>query len=150
MKFNLVCGPPGAGKNTFIKREFSPSDLIIDFDRLYDSITAAGTHVEKETYLISVISTMKRTVINELMNVKADVTVWVISSIPEGRKREVTARQLRSANTYLVMPKKEICIQHIKNDTKREYSLNYISKIVDDWYKNYSPSKKDIIVEAIQ
>lgn len=77
-----------------------------------------------------------------------DRTIWVISCIPEGRRREVTARQLRNATTYLIMPKKDICLQQIKNDTTRSHPESYGAKIVNDWYEKYTPSMKDKIMES--
>ncbi len=149
MKFKLVCGPPGAGKNHFVEKNFRSGDIILDFDRIYDAVTMQGIHTVRHAWMQPVISSMKNAAIDNLRTLKQDNIVWVIACLPEGRRREATSRRLQSADTFLIMPEKSICLKHIQNDNSRQADgyYTYVENILADWYKKYTPSSKDIVIK---
>lgn len=134
-------------KNHFVSKQFKSGDAIVDFDRIYDAITGQGIHIDHNPESIRVISQTRLALLDELMCVRKSGTVWVIMCIPEGRRREFTARRLRNAKTYLIIPGLEKCIERICKDETIEGLQEYRKEAAREWHKNYSPSARDIIIK---
>ncbi len=146
MVFKLICGAPGAGKNHYVSQRFKDGDVIVDFDSLYTAVTGQGKYVERNPEMIRVISQIRMTLLDELMHVKGGGTVWAIMCLPEGRRREFTARRFRSAEQILILPAFETCIEHICGDEAVEGQQEHRKQAAREWYKKYTPSTKDIIM----
>ncbi len=146
MRFKLICGPPGAGKNTFVNTQFKTGDILVDVDCLYSAITQSGSHVVKDPDLLNITLFLRDELLSGLRRSKIDGIAWVIACVPEGRRREMFARRLNNAETYLIMPDKEICCRRIREDTSREYNFDYIVGVIDDWFSRYTRSDKDILI----
>lgn len=148
MEFKLVCGSPGAGKNHFVSGRFRDGDVIVDFDRIYSAVTMRGVHAERDSVFISAVLKMRGALIDELRHVRSPGTVWVIACRPEGRRRETMARQLRNAETYLILPGLRKCIEHIEADSAAEGRQEYRKRAAEDWHRKYTPSGRDIIIDG--
>lgn len=146
MVFKLICGSAGAGKNHYVAQRFKDGDVIVDFDKLYTAVTGQDKYAERSPEMIKVISQTRLALLDELMHVKSGGTVWAIMCLPEGRRREFMARRLRSAEQILILPTLETCIEHICKDEAVEGQQEYRKQVAREWYKNYTPSAKDIII----
>lgn len=147
MIFKLICGAPGAGKNHYVSQRFKDGDVIVDFDRLYSAVTGQGTHMERNPEMIRAISQTLLALLDELMYVKGGGTVWTLRCLPEGRRREFTARRLRCAEQILILPTLDVCIEHICKDEATEGQQEYRKQAAREWHKRYTPSAKDKIIK---
>ena len=142
-RINIVTGPPGAGKNTYINQHFCNGDILIDLDAIYLCLSQNTSHCEKDLELLNFSLDVRRFLYDYVRRYIKDKNVWIVACMPNGRKREMLARTFRDATVYLLNPGKETCIKHIEQDINRTYSSEYALKIVEDWYKKYSPSRND-------
>ena len=145
MRFNLVCGPPGSGKSSFVNNNFKKGDVVVDLDEMYSCFTKEPLHGYKDSGLLDVIKKTKMNLIENIIRCKSLGDVWCISCLPSGQRRKVVSRQMRNAKIFLLMPSKDQCIKQILND-KREYSDNYAINIVEQWYEKFTANSTDIIV----
>ena len=146
MDIKIVAGAPGAGKNTFVNRSFQNGDILIDLDKIYEAISNTNSHCEKDSEILKVALKVRGFLYEYIRRYVKNRNVWVIACLPNGRKREMLSRSLRDAKVYLIKSTAEQCIKNIKNDSRRTYSDKHAKKIVDQWFSEFSASRKDCIV----
>ena len=146
-RVNIVTGPPGAGKNTYVINHFCEGDVLIDLDAIYSCLTQTEAHKEKDSTILTMSLDVRRFLYDYVRRYVQGRSVWIVACLPNGRKREMLARTFRDAVVYLLNPGKKACLKHIENDKTRTYSSEYASKIVDEWYSSFSPSRIDKEVE---
>ena len=143
---HIVTGPPGAGKNTFINAQMRTNEMLIDLDAIYAAISNSNPHVQKNAVLLQIAMCIRSDLFGYVRNHIKSGNVWIAACMPNGRKREMFARTFTNSKVYLIKPSKQVCLEHIRNDKRRLYPIEYAEKIVFDWYKAYTPSAKDIKV----
>lgn len=79
----VVCGPPGAGKSTWVYSQASPSDVIVDHDALCVALMGPGADGHQApTHVRAVAAAMRGEAIHAASRLPLAVTVWVIHSLP--------------------------------------------------------------------
>ena len=77
----LVVGPPGAGKSTLVAERASPSDLVVDYDRLAQALGSQRSHGHELDS--SVTKAARGAVLTKLRRGDVDVPkAWIISANP--------------------------------------------------------------------
>jgi len=142
-RVNIVTGPPGAGKNTWVNKNFKQGDILIDLDAIYSCIAKNPSHCEKDKDILAFSLDIRQYLYSYVRRYIKDRTIWIVACVPNGRKREMLARTFENAKVYVLKTTKEKCLDNIHKDKTRIYSSEYAKDIVEDWYKKYSPSRID-------
>ena len=82
-RVTLVCGPPCAGKTTYVRQHAQPGDLIADQDRLGP--------------------TAMRRALSQIARMTTG-TAWVIRCCPGPQRRDQLARSIRATDMVLINP----------------------------------------------
>lgn len=88
---HIVCGPPCAGKSTYVREHAGPDDMVIDWDGIVEDMGFPPRHHFVERGLVAVVADEWRRRIAQAR--KFDGVVWVIRAKP--------AREVRPLATSL-------------------------------------------------
>ena len=76
----LVVGPPGAGKSTLVERRATPGDLVVDFDRLAQSLGSPVSH-DHDAATVEAAKAARGAVLSRLRRGEVSAArAWIISS----------------------------------------------------------------------
>lgn len=135
----LVCGPPCAGKNTYVRAHAAPSDLVVDLDALLVALGAPGSH-DHPPALMPFAFEARDAVVQRLFSGRHRVgAAWVIASAPTRRHR----LPYHDAGHRVVLcdPGRDVAEERAGRERPAPW-LDYI----DTWYAAYEPDFRDQIV----
>lgn len=134
MTVRLVCGPPGAGKNTYVEKHKQPGDYVLDFDVLktaFPSLKAAKA--------------VRKQIEESLKDSKTDA--WVIRGAADPAHRAKVAERC-GASEVIVIPtpaaeaKRRVAERGWENESSSE-----ILGAIDTWWSQYAMVESDLIVQ---
>jgi len=77
----LVCGPPGAGKSTYVQDHATPADLIVDYDLIGHALGSPDRHTHQHIH--PVINAARNAVLHQIRRADHQAhAVWIISTNP--------------------------------------------------------------------
>ena len=137
MSVTLVCGPPGAGKSSWVSERAGHGDLVWDHDLVAWALSGGRLErYDRPRQLLPFVMAARRGVFREL--VSSPVRGWVILSEPKATRRERIASQLGAEIVVLdVDPNR--CMRNILNDPNRGLrSMQLTQPLIDKWWKDYT------------
>jgi predicted kinase len=144
-RVTLVCGPPGAGKTSYVRDRMRPmSDMVLDLDRLYEALSGLGKYSKPDS-LLPYVKTAYDAVVSQLSNGVGDLRhAWVISCAPSRTLRERLTASLRAEVVILDTPY-DVCMRRISKDPSRSAQAPLWEALVEKWWKQY---EKEIAADA--
>lgn len=76
---HVICGPPCAGKSTYIQERAKPGELVIDFDKIAEAI-GSGVRHQAKGYVWKAAQVARSTLIDYALRSKGEA--WIIDSLP--------------------------------------------------------------------
>ena len=131
----MVCGPPGAGKSSYVQQRAKWGDLILDMDALYQALSGLAWYTKPEGLLPYVLAA-EAGVIDVLTDYDNDVRAWIITGGADRRKRQALVNRLGATLVMLATPPGE-CIRRIQNDERRKDKAHLWESIVAAWWSAY-------------
>lgn len=128
-KIKVVCGFPGSGKTSYIKKNIQRNDLVFDYDEIQTALTFQPKHTDNKAVHGYVIEIMK----NMIKQVKKDKNInilWIIRTVPDKSFQEL----LDGYDVEYLFINKTIfeCLEQINNDPERKYAnKNWYSLLLD-------------------
>lgn len=159
----LVCGPPAAGKTTYVLQRAQPTDLIVDFDgllqactlpreaRLIDQKTLSGFAPYIWAAYDAMIAQRESMIEGAHYHTKNDVfmpPMWIIGGMPDRKRRRNMAARLGASSLILAIPPDQ-CRRHLMHDGARESQVEWWMERVDAWWHAYEPDAYDIVYNSI-
>jgi hypothetical protein len=136
-KVFLIYGPPLSGKTSYVRDSISRGDIVVDMDRLYESITMLPSY-DKPDQLFSVVSGIHNQLID---NIKTRFGNWhnayVIGGYPDKYKREKLAEDLGAEIIFCDVSKEE-CLRRLEEDEARRYRKDEWRKYIEKWFESYT------------
>jgi predicted kinase len=128
----LVCGPPGAGKSTYVQDLAAPGDIIIDLDLCRQAVGGAqwisDPEVDRRAF------SLRGDLIRSLAQ-KAEGRAWLIVSAPSKQERETWLEALGPmASLVLLDTDAATCKQRIDSDPARAQASKSLRDAVDRWH----------------
>lgn len=127
MEINLVCGLPGAGKSTYVKRHMTDHDLIYDYDDLMQALTGLPSrhrNHDVHDYVMLFLDQMLR----KLKAEQSFNNVWIIRTLPDHRIDSLLANY-HHINHILIDTDASVCEARI---AKRKQKIQF-QKILNDY-----------------
>lgn len=158
----LICGPPGAGKSTYVKQHMLPGDMVLDWDRLMIALSGRDWHAERdwndttEHFLRyvgaaydAVIATMERhkQTLRRTTEGWIQPLTWVLGTLAARQRRRILANRIGARCLVLAAPA-ELCYAHIASDPVRKHDVARWVPLVQDWWARYEPDDADEVVEG--
>lgn len=113
----LVCGPPGAGKSTWVERERAACDIVIDLDVIKAQLANVPIYQAGDEWVRPALAERDRQ-LAELARQPATTRAWVILTAPKAEQRDVWSRALQ-ASVVVLRPPEIICRGRILDDERR-------------------------------
>ena len=127
----VVCGPPGAGKSTYVRVHAGPSDTVIDTDVMSREMYQRPLHQLTRTEFVHVFRERNHRVA-DLSTACAASTAWLIATEGAAKKRMYWERL--GADVVIIHPGVDECIKQLMHDTRRDADLRAQQiKIIKKW-----------------
>lgn len=127
----LVCGPPAAGKSTWVKERAKPGDQIIDYDEIAQSLGSPDRHDHPEE--IRKAARRAREAMEAEAAKRAGRT-WVIRSLPDAADRQRVAEQLSASQVVVLATPEEECLRRAAADNRPDWT----SEVITSWWRRYT------------
>lgn len=129
----VVVGPPAGGKSTWVLERAKPGDVVIDFDRLAEALTAPGGDSHDHSPVVAAVTKAARTAaIETALRHSSRTDVYLIHSSP-GVQRMAQYRAM-GAEVVTIDPGRDVVRARCKGGARpqRMYS------VIDEWYREHS------------
>lgn len=139
--FHIICGPPGSGKSTYVRRVKRSHDLIVDLDYLWTAITGDELREQDDKWLPLMLG-LKDLVVQYLIRQKLDVDIWLVTCSPTERGRLMWKQKTGGDVTVLEIGPQS-CYQNILRDAGRKDKADLWYPIIEKWWRQYKSSPSD-------
>ena len=129
----VVCGPPGAGKTSYVRQHAQPGDLILDVDALYMALSGQPMY-DKPAELLPFVIEARDAVIERLRQRSRANHAWVITLAPTESERQPYAED--GADVVVLATPAEDCLARITADPERARWDGW-TQLVESWWTSY-------------
>jgi 5-methylcytosine-specific restriction enzyme A len=128
----LVCGPPAAGKSTYVAANAAPGDIVIDLD---DIAREHGYGRDRPASAVAGLLYERNRRLAALADAPSGVVAWVILTAPSRSLRTWWRQKLgvKSGDMVLLLPSRDELIRRIKADPGRKSVAALHMELVDQW-----------------
>ena len=133
-RVRMVCGPPCAGKSTYVREHAMPGDIVIDFDLIAQEY---GYGRFRSPNAVSALLDERNKRLAALAKESPGRVAWFIATAPSHSLRQWWCEMLGVATgdlTVLVPPREEL-YRRIKADPGRKKVFNYHAGLVAQWFE---------------
>ncbi|MFA5130466.1 MAG: HNH endonuclease [Patescibacteria group bacterium] len=144
----IVCGPPGSGKSTHVKKRMHPGDIVIDLDDIKAELSGDPIYQSDDKWIRPAINERNKRImrLSEYPSNPEDKTAWLIISLPKGDDREWWHEKLKAQSVTVLLKDEYECIRNIENDIRRLGHEGRFINAVKKWWREYTPSDIDEII----
>jgi len=128
----LICGPPAAGKSSYVRANAQPNDIIIDFDMIAREYGMGRDH-PSEAVAMLLLDRNER--LAALANEPPDRVAWVIIGAPSDELRQWWRKALsvEPDHMILLLPPREELYRRIMADPDRRSVQHLHMQLIDKW-----------------
>lgn len=141
MKFKVICGFPGSGKSTFVRKNIGNKDIVFDYDELISTITLTNKHIYNAVAHQYVLDFLEN-VLERGKQDPTDGTIWIIRTVPD----ESFKQKLADCDVSWFFINKTVfeCMEQIENDSERKHSDKNWGAILMELQREGEQGKFDI------
>lgn len=137
---SIVCGPPAAGKSTYVRANAGPVDTVIDFDVIRKAVGGDKWDLRPE---INDRAFMARDQIIRSLHEKRAGRAWLIVMAPTKAERAAWRDALGNVTEVMIAPPKEVCFAQMRLDPDRRASAQRQRIAIDRWFNSYDGASAD-------
>lgn len=128
----IVCGPPGAGKTTYVRENAAPQDTIIDFDDCLRSV--GGVAWDEDPSKVRAAFRARDDLLRGLTSQRRG-RAWLIVTAPRADERAAWKRNLMRASVVLLDVDPDTCKARIRAAPERLHAVDQMCAGVDRWWR---------------
>jgi hypothetical protein len=140
---NIICGSPGSGKTTYMRKRYDDGDLVVDVAWLFSALTGQHGPI-KDSRLVPYTLAMRDTLYDMLIK-NNDVNAWVMAGAPKAEDRQALADKF-GVEVKLINKTRKQCLEQVMKDDERKADQKFYIWLVNDWFDNYTPRDADVLV----
>lgn len=129
----LVCGPPAAGKSTWVAGQASDGDTVIDFDRLCRDL-GSPDRFDHAKDVKDRAHALRAALERQVAGMESG-TAWVIRSAADPAQRRSLADALRATETVVITTPAEQARARAAADDRPAWT----GRAIDRWWSLYQP-----------
>ncbi|MBK3556290.1 hypothetical protein JHN55_07020 [Streptomyces sp. MBT56] len=124
----VVTGPPASGKSSWIQARATPTDIVIDLDKITLALSGPGApQWNQDKLLVKVAQRARFAAIDEAVKHRDETDVYLIHTMPSAKAK---ARYVRlGARIIVVDPGKDVVMQRV-----RDMRADGMVAVVSRWY----------------
>lgn len=128
----LICGPPAAGKSTYVRNHAKPGDIVVDLDAIASEY-GLGREYPWDTAAMLLQDRNQR--LAALAKETSNRVAWVITTGGTGELRRWWCNVLGVEPDHLIVlvPPREELYRRIMADPERRSVRNIHMRVVDKW-----------------
>lgn len=138
-RVTLVCGPPCAGKSTWVREHAAPADLVVCFDLLARAAGSRGEHRHSHAHRAQAGTAFRRAC---AQLATADRTAWVIRCAPTAAERAQLAQHVRADTVLVLMPPLTVALGRARTAGREPH----VQPAIRRWYAAYTPNPSDQLI----
>lgn len=129
----LVCGPPAAGKSTWVADHAEPGDRVVDLDQICRRLGSKDPHQHPQ----HILDQARRARLAEETQVARMTagTAWVIRTMPEPDRRARHAAALDATEVVVLATPAEVAKARAEQDSRPAWT----GAVIDRWWSRYRP-----------
>lgn len=130
-----MCGPPAAGKSTWVRRNLQPGDQVIDFDDLCRDL-GSRSHHDHPKHVRALASSIRRSLEDQAKSRPG--RTFVIRSLPDPGDRAEAAERLGARVVMFATPAEQ-AIGQANADGRPDWT----EQAIRSWWDRYQPLPTD-------
>lgn len=137
----VVCGPPAAGKSTYITKHRGAHDVVIDLDDIVEEQTGIRRAIDEDARRRGLAERNRR--LQALATYRGNAQrAWFATTAPRPQERIRWAAMLHATVIVLATPLHE-CRARVRRDQHRNEGSVWQDRIIDRWWRQYEPCSVD-------
>ena len=143
-RVTIVCGPPCAGKTTWVAEHAAPGDTILDVDTLAKLCGSDRDHGHEGRYYRD--AQTEFWALCETVRTSA-VTAWVIRGAPEPQARKKLAEACGASRTVVLLPPRGVLLARaLERDGQINGTAIDTMRAITKWHRRYKPARGDVLI----
>lgn len=144
MPLLVICGPPGAGKTSFVKSYARPGEMVLDLDVILAEVTRRPLYSPASVDEWTAAKKVRNQRLVALCSAPARwPRAWLIASAPKLTDRRYWRE--RGARVVMILPSLDECLRRIRGDGARPEKAGHEQACLW-WWKVHTTSGEDEIV----
>jgi hypothetical protein len=140
----IVCGPPGAGKSTLVRREMQPGDLVLDVDEIFKALTLLDMR-QKPPQVLPFVLAARDAVLSLLAGgFLGPRRAWVIMCGEDNDVRGELAERLSADVLVLPVPVGK-CLDRMRRQGRPEEHIREIAPVCEKWHRRFEMRPGEIV-----
>jgi len=139
----IVCGPPGAGKSSYVEQRLRWGDLVVSVDKLWAAISGQPEH-DKPDGLLPYVMALRESLYGTIASGKGKAGhAWIIAGLPRADARDRLRTRFQTDDVVVLETPHVSCLRNIRNDPLRAERWEYWQELVGKWWLEYERDERD-------
>jgi hypothetical protein len=143
----IVCGPPAAGKSTYVQARAGANDLVIDVDQIAAGLAGSALHAWDGDRWLAPAIYLRNDALGKLAGATASAA-WFITTAASAKAREWWAAKLRPMAMVVLETPVSDCVANAEKDCDRDQQKT--AEAIAAWWWSYTPRHGDVVVRPIR
>lgn len=141
-RVTLVCGPPCAGKTTYVAEQAKPGDTVLDIDVLAKLNGSPRDHGHEGRYYRA--AQVEYQALCEVVRTST-VAAWVIRGAPEPAARQQLAEACGATRIVVLLPPRDVLYARALERDQDSAAVDTM-KAITNWHRRYKPARGDVLI----